>query len=142
MNEKAKKFSQYLKEKEIKAFTTEELKDDLHTVVFRSRMDIQGNSLPTIVVWDDSIYGMIRILVAPKALNETNKTALLELLNGYNKKYKSFKYYVDDEGSLLLDACLLTKTNEADGDMVYIMFDVFIQHLNEVYKEIMKVIWQ
>ena len=142
MNEKAKSFSQYLQNKQIKAFTTEELKDELNSVVFRSRMDIQGNSLPTIIIWDDSIYGMIRVLVAPRAVKENNKTALLELINGYNKKYKSFKYSVDDEGFLILDACVLTKTNEADGDMVYIMLDVFVQHLNEVYKEIMKTIWQ
>ncbi len=142
MNEKAKKFSQYLNDKQVSAFTTEELDDELHSVVFRSRMDIRGNSLPTIIIWDDSIYGMIRVLVAPRALKESNKEGLLDLINGYNKKYKSFKYYVDDEGSLILDACMLAKTNEADGDMVYILLDVLVQHLHEVYAEIMKAAWQ
>ena len=51
---------------------------------------------------------------------------MLELMNGYNKKYKSFKYYADDEGNLVMDTCVLFKDGEADGDMIYTMFNVII----------------
>ena len=85
---------------------------------------------------------MIRLLVAPKALRDDNREAVLELMNGYNKKYKSFKYYADDEGNLVMDTCVLFKEGEADGDMIYTMFNVIINHLNESYKDTMKAIWQ
>lgn len=143
MNKKAELFQKYLKEKQISVFTVDEIKDDaLNTVVFRSHIDVNGSQLPTLVILDSSIYGMIRLLVAPKALRDDNKETLLELMNGYNKKYKSFKYYADDEGNLVMDTCVLFKNGEADGDMIYTMFSVIINHLNESYKDTMKAIWQ
>ena len=115
--------------------------DQLNTVVFRSAIDINGTQIPTIVILDDSIYGMIRLLIAPKALKDDNEVELLKLLNDYNKKFKSFKYYLDDEGSIILDTCLLFREDGTDGDMIYAMFDVIINHLGDEYKEIMKTVW-
>lgn len=143
MNKKAELFQDYLKGKDIHAFTVEEIQGDpLNTAVFRSHIRVNGAELPAIVILDSSIYCMIRILVAPKALREDNKLALLELMDGYNRQYKSFKYYTDREGNLVLDTCILFKTGEADGDMIYTMFGVIIRHLEEAYREIMKSIWQ
>lgn len=143
MNKKAELFQEYLKEKQISVFTVDEIKDDaLNTVVFRSHIDVNGSQIPTLVILDSSIYCMIRLLVAPQALRDDNKAALLELMNGFNKKYKSFKYYADDAGNVVMDTCVLFKDGEADGDMIYTMFSVIINHLNESYKDIMKAIWQ
>lgn len=143
MNKKAELFDAYLKDKKITAFTVDEIKDDpLHTTVFRSHIEVGGARLPTIVILDSSIYAMIRILVAPKALREDNKPALRELMDSYNRQYKPFKYYTDSEGDLVLDTCLLVKAGELDGDMIYTMFGVLIRHLNDSYRDIMKSIWQ
>lgn len=143
MNKKAELFQEYLKGKDIHAFTVDEIRDDpLNTVVFRSHINVNGTELPAIVILDSSIYCMLRILVAPKALREDNKPALLELMDGYNRQYKSFKYYTDREGNLVLDTCIPFKTGEADGDMIYTMFGVIIRHLEEAYRDIMKSIWQ
>lgn len=142
MNDKAESFKKYLAEKKVEAFTLEETKDALDTVVFRSRIDVDGNALPTIILLDRSIYPMIRVLVAPNVLREDNELRLLRLLNGYNRKYKSFKYYLDDSGALILDSCLPDKLKEVDGDLVYILLDVIIHHLQEEYKTIMKEIWK
>lgn len=142
MNKRAEAFKKYLDEKEIVAFQVDEIKDDqLNTVVFRSAIDINGAQIPTIVILDDSIYGMIRLLIAPKAVKEENEVELLKLLNDYNKKFKSFKYYLDDEGSIILDTCLLFREDGTDGDMIYAMFEVLINHLSDSYKEIMKTVW-
>lgn len=82
MNKKAELFSKYLKEKKIEAFVTDEIRDDpLNTVVFRSHIEVNGARLPTIVILDSSIYGMIRVLVAPKALREDNMAAVRELMD-------------------------------------------------------------
>ncbi len=142
MNKKAEKFKEFLKEKKIEAFKEEEIKEDeLNTAVFRSSIDVDGNRLPVIVILDSSIYGMVRVLVAPKAVKEENEQAVLQLVNKYNKTYKSLKYYVDDEKSLVMDTCILFKEGEADGDIIYAMIDLIIQQLGEAYKEIMKSIW-
>lgn len=142
MNKKAEQFQEYLKEKELEnVFTLEEREDELHTALFRSQIDVEGNKLPTVVIFDDSLYGVVRVLVAPKALTEENALAVMKLANGYNKRYKALKYYFDDAGALLLDAAILSVEGERTGDMVYAMFDVIIRHLNEAYKEIMRSVW-
>lgn len=141
MNKKAELFKQYLEERQIDSFLIDDNKqDELHTVIFRSHIDIQGSKLPTIVVLDDSIYGMIRLLVASNAVHDGNETAVLKFINNYNKLFKSFKYYIDDDGDLIMDTCLLLKDDEADGEMIYAMFNVIIDHLTESYQDIIKTI--
>ena len=143
MNQKAEIFLNYLDEKKIEnVFAIEEMpNDDWESSIFRSNIDIGGNKLPVGVILDNSIYGMIRILIAPNARTDENELAVLRVVNEYNKKYKSFKYYFDDKGSLVLDICILSAEGERLGDLIYAMFDVIINHLNESYKEIMHAIW-
>ena len=134
MNKKAESFKKYLDDKKITCFTVDEIAgDNLNSVVFRSNIEINGQQLPTIVILDSSIYGMVRVLVAPRVLKE---------LNRLNKGFKSFKYYFDDNGSLVLDCCVLLPGSEADGDLIYTMFDVIIRHLSSEYKKLMQLIWQ
>jgi hypothetical protein len=110
MNKKAEAFKKYLKEKDSKAFTIDEIADDQYnSVVFRSHIDINGNQLPAIVVLDSTIYCMVRVLIAPQIIHDDNDLAVLKLLNDYNKQYKSFKYYVDEQGALVLDTCIMFK---------------------------------
>jgi len=142
LNEKAKNFKAFLDEKELKnIFLMEETKDKWDTVLFRSQIDINGNKLPTMLLFDTSIYGILRVLIAPKLPSAESEPALLKLINSYNKNFKAFKYYVDDSGALILDVCLLSSDTEHVGEMVYAMFDVIIQHLNTSYKEIMRSLW-
>ena len=143
MNQKAEIFLNYLDEKKIEnVFAIEEMpNDDWESSIFRSNIDIGGNKLPVGVILDNSIYGMIRIRIAPNARTDENELAVLRVVNEYNKKYKSFKYYFDDKGSLVLDICILSAEGERLGDLIYAMFDVIINHLNESYKEIMHAIW-
>jgi len=144
MNQKAEEFKKYLDEKKIEGvFAIEEVKgdDEWQTVLFRSQVDINGNKLPTVVIFDKSVYGLLRVLIAPQVLRDEKETAVLKLINDYNKKYKAFKYYVDDAGALVLDVCMIAADGKDAGDMVYAMFDVIIQHLGESYKDIMKSVW-
>ena len=144
MNQKAEEFKKYLDEKKIEGvFAIEEVKgdDEWQTVLFRSQVDINGNKLPTVVLFDKSVNGLLRVLIAPQVLRDENETAVLKLINDYNKKYKAFKYYVDDAGALVLDVCMIAADGKDAGDMVYAMFDVIIQHLGESYKDIMKSVW-
>ena len=78
MNKKAEDFKKYLETKAITCFTVEEIDDDqLNTVVFRSTIEVEGVQLPTIIILDSSIYGMVRVLIAPSALKESNELDLL-----------------------------------------------------------------
>ncbi|NCD08862.1 MAG: hypothetical protein EOL98_05435 [Negativicutes bacterium] len=143
MNKKADAFKNFLKEKNITCFKADDVpKDDLNSVVFRSQIEVEGQNLPTIVIIDDSIYCMLRVLIANKALRDSNETKLLHEINELNKRYKVFKYYFGDDGGLYLDCCILCEDGKVSGDLIYTILDVIIKHLNEEYKNIMKIIWQ
>lgn len=140
MNKKAEAFQAYLEKAGIEAFEMEDMHDDeLHTIIFRTFIEAEGAKLPMIFVLDDTIYGSIRVLVAPKVLKETNEKALYQLINEYNRMYK-FKYCIDEEGALLLDVCYISD-EEVNGEIVSALFDVIIQHMEEAYKKIMQTVW-
>ncbi len=141
MNKKAKAFRTYLKKAGIEAFEMEDMHDDeLHTVIFRTFIEAQGTKLPLIFVLDDTLYGSIRVLIVPKVLKDGNEMAVYQLINEYNRTYKSFKYCIDEEGALLLDMCYISN-DDVDGDILSVLFDVIIQHLEESYRPLMKAIW-
>jgi len=142
MNKKAAVFKKYLDEKQITCFAIEEVADDkLNTAVFRSQIDVEGQQLPTIIILDSSIYGIIRVKIASSALNENNEAVLMKRLNELNRQYKIFKYYFADDGSLFLDSYVLNNSGQVDGDMIYTVLDVIIKHLNAEYKNLMRLIW-
>ena len=144
MNSKAEQFKSYLDGKEIKAFDIEELKDDPQsTAAFRSRLTINGQSLPTVVIVDESIFVLIRVQIQAQALTSENEAAIRAACNEENGRYKPFKLYTNAAGDLLLDVCL-TVMNELDGDEIYTLFDSLIGYLDGAdggYRRLMKAIW-
>ena len=141
MNKKAKAFRTYLKKAGIEAFEMEDMHDDeLHTVIFRTFIEAQGTKLPLIFVLDDTLYGSIRVLIAPKVLKDGNEIAVYQLINEYNRTYKSFKYCVDEEGALILDVCYIGD-DVADGEIISVLFSLIIEHLEESYGQIMRAVW-
>lgn len=142
MNKKAESFKKFLDEKEIKDFSIEEVEgNDVHAVLFRSTLDINGTKLPTMFILDDTIYGMMRVLVAPNAQNAKDIDALAQLLNEYNMTYKAFKFSTDNDGNVNMDVCLIIPHDEVDGQLVYHLYETMINQLKDSYKDIMKVIW-
>ena len=143
MNKKAEAFIKYLDDNKITCFAIEQISEDkLNTVAFRSHIVVEGQRLPTLVLLDSSIYGMVRVQIASNVLNEKNELAVLKEINKLNRQYKVFKYYFTDDGSLFLDSCLLNKTGQVDGDMIYTVLDVIIKHLQKEYSVLMQLIWQ
>ena len=142
MNKNAEAFKAYLEEKDIHVFEVEELEgDSQQTAVFRSHITTEGQQLPTAVILDASVFALVRVQISPKALTEANELALLKLVNEETAAYKPFKFYLNKNGDLMLDVCLVID-EELKGDMVYTMFSVIINYLDANYRKIMKCIWQ
>ena len=141
LNKKSEAFEAYLEERFINVFEMQEIHDELNTCVFKSRITVEGQNLVTLIILDNSIYGMVRVMVAENALNQSNEERLRKLVEKYNSSYKMFKYYFAQDGSLILDVCLLEPAEATDGNMIYTVLDVVIKHLEDEYKNIMKAIW-
>lgn len=142
MNKKAELFKKYIKEKNITCFEVQEVpEDELETVIFRSSINVEGQALPTLVITDNSIYTMVRVRIANAAMKEENELALRQAIGALNAQFKIFKFYFIPDGALIMDAYILDKPDELDGNMVYTVLDVIVKHLTVEYKNIMKKIW-
>ena len=111
------------------------------TTVFRSYITTEGQQLPTVVILDDSIFALVRVQISPKASTEANQLELLKMINEESAAYKPFKFYLNRDGDLLLDVCLVIE-EELKGDTVYTLFSVIVNYLDANYRKFMKCIWQ
>ena len=141
INQKAEKFRAFLVENQMSFFGAEEKGDEINTVVFRTDIDVQGQMLPLLFFTDDSIYSVIKIRVVSYAAKEGNREKLLSYINKLNFSYKIFKYYVADDGDIVLDMPLPCDNESFDPRMVTAVINMAIQHLNEVYADFMKLVW-
>ena len=142
MNKNAEAFKAYLDEKDIHVFEVEELEgSNQGTVVFRSHITTEGQQLPAIVILDESVFALVRVQISPKALTESNQLELLKLANEETAAYKPFKLYLNGDGDLMLDVCVVAD-DELKGDTIYTMFSVIINYLDANYRKFMKRIWQ
>ena len=142
MNKKAEGLLNYFDEKKIDCFQVEEIQnDEMHTVVFRSNIEVEGQQLPTVIIADDTIYTVIRVRVAAAAMKDDKKAELLSAINEINGHYKVFKYYFAGNGDLILDIVFVSPADHIDGEMVYAIVDVIVRHFNDEYRNIMKQIW-
>jgi hypothetical protein len=141
MSPKAEKFSALLKENKIKVFEVTEAQDELQTTVFRSALEAGGQRLPVAVIFDRSLFVIIRTVVAANCLNDENACARVgKRINELNGAYKIFKYYVRD-ASLILDICLTASDNSFEPDIVRATLDLAVRHLAETFPSLMEAVW-
>ena len=139
-NEKALKFRDFIMDNDINVFSTETIDDDYNTVVFRSRIEAKGQLLPMAIFIDTSVFTVIRTQVASGIAK--NKISKLEnYLNELNARYKIFKYYLAQNGSIYLDICLPFVDETFDSKMVQLMLRILVEHLEEIYEDLMAQVW-
>ena len=141
MNKKAEKFNELVAKMPKDTFHVEELTDEFQTVVYRSRMEIKGQYLPMAVVLDNSLYAIVRVWVATKVVNDENRARVAAFMNEMNRHFKVFKYYENEEGDVVIDCCLPSNDEHFDGDVVSMVIDVVLQHMQEKYSELMAAVW-
>lgn len=141
MNAKAAKFNEFLTANNINCFQAQEVANEMNSVLYRSFMEVNGQNLPTMVVVDDSIYVMVQVRVAGAVIKEANRTAVMEHINSLNEKYKVFKYYVNENGDIVIESCIPSTDEDFVPGLVHAVIDVVLKHLQEEYARIMKLVW-
>ena len=141
INEKAAKFDQYIKDNGLNFFNKREAHDEADTVVYQSNIKVEGQTIPMGIITDNTIYTIIRVQVGSALVKDENKTKFLDYINTLNRSYKVFKYVAAEDGSVFLDACLPSTNESFDPEIVRVVLDVVVDHLNSEYKNIMKEAW-
>ena len=79
------------------------------------------------VLLNDSIYGVIKVLVGHKVLTEENKGRVLEYINGLNERLEAFKYVATQDGHLELKCSLVADEAHFDPELILVMLLNVIQ---------------
>ena len=124
---KAEKFDAFMKEREVGGFHKEEYDDQFRTVVYYSGLQTAGQQQFVQVQLNDSIYGMIKVLLGRKVVNENNEKELLKYLNQLNHRFGAFKYVITPDGNLELDCSLVANDETFDPEVIIVMLLNVIQ---------------
>ena len=141
MNPRADLFNEDLKINMPNTFDMQEFDDEAKTVVFKSNVSVKEQTLPLLVFLDNSIFPVVRIFGASKVVNDENRAKVSEFFNSMNKGYKVFKYYEDEMGDVLIDACVPSSDEHFDPKLIHAVIGAMVEHLNDDYPELMDVIW-
>lgn len=141
-NVKADKFDAYLKANGLNFFFRDPVPNDPNgTVVFKSNIEAEGQKLPVGVITDNTIYTIIRVQIGTGLVKDSNRERFNAFLNELNRGYKVFKYVAADDGTVYLDSCIPSSKEAFDPQIVRVVLDVIVNHLQEEYKTIMKKVW-
>lgn len=124
---KAEKFDAFMKEHEVSGFHKEEYDDQFRTVVYFSGLQTAGQQQFVQVQLNDSIYGMIKVLVGHKVVNEQNQVDVLKYINQLNHRFGAFKYVITPDGNLELDCSLIANDETFDPEAIVVMLLNVIQ---------------
>lgn len=124
---KAEKFDAFMQEQDVRGFHKEEYDDQFRTVIYYSGLQAGGQQQFVQVLLNDSIYGMIKVLVGHKVVTEENKGRVLDYINGLNQRLEAFKYVVTQEGNLELNCSLVASEAHFDPELIIIMLLNVIQ---------------
>ena len=140
-NTKALDFQEFLVDNNINVFSTESLEDEYQTVMFRSRIEAQGQILPMAILIDTSLFTIIRTQIVT-GITADKRPRLEHYLNELNTQYKIFKYYLRDDGVIYLDICLPYVDETFDSKMIQLMLSILVQHLEASYDDLMAEVWK
>ncbi len=143
LNEKAAMFQRYVAKKDPTAFGIVEVPNaPLHSVVFRSQLNVENTPLPLVVELDDSPFGIIRVVLEVQLTQEDQRVRIAQCMNRLNAHYKIYKFYLDPQYNLLMDTSVIFRDSTVDGNQLYNLFEIIAHDLKDIRKEIKQAIWE
>ena len=142
VNAKTLKLKEFLEANKIECFQIEERNDENETAVFRSLMQVKGQTLPFAVLLDKSVYALLQVQLAPAIIKGDVLGKVAAYLNEMNNNYRVFKFVITNEGDLLLNACIVSKDDNFDPALVNAIIAETVKFLEAEYASIMAKIWK
>lgn len=141
MNSEAAKFATYLKNNNVDSFNVEELADEHNSVIFRSSFIVHGQYIPMGIIIDDTIFAIIRVNIAVRAVTDDNYFEIFNLIMRLNNKSKLFKYYLTPDLSIILDICVPYEEGHVPCGLLHRLVFVAAQELETRYRDFMELLF-
>ncbi|MBQ8691220.1 MAG: YbjN domain-containing protein [Phascolarctobacterium sp.] len=142
INAKTLKLKDFFAENKIECFQVEERNDENETAVFRSLMQVKGQTLPFAVLVDKSVYALLQVQLAPALVKGEAFAKIAAFLNEMNNNYRVFKFVTTNEGDLLLNACIVSKDDAFDPALVNAIIAETVKFLEAEYATVMAKVWE
>lgn len=137
MNVKASRFDAFLKEEDITLFERKDFEDEDGTVVYRSYIKSPLWDMPLFVITDNTIFTVIRLVMAPEKVAPHHMEALNRFVHEQNSTYKTFKVYVEEEDHTLYVDCVYIAADDAfEPALVYALMTNFVDYVPAVVKQL------
>lgn len=140
--EKVAAFQKYLEDNKIGGFGLQDFQNDVHAQAFRSNLPVEGQNLPFMILLDDSVYTMLQVQVATSIATGEKRAKICEYLNDLNEQYRMLKYSADAAGNVLLTCCIPAGVPHFEPALVIAILNQIQGHLNALYPDIMKHLWE
>ena len=141
MNAKTIKMKEFLEANKIECFDLQKMADEQQTAIFRSRMQIQGQTLPFAILIDISVYTLLQVQLAAGVVKGEKFAKLAAYLNDMNNNYRLFKFVALPNGDLVLNACVTAKDGNFDPELINAILGETLKFLENEYPQIMSKIW-
>lgn len=139
---KVKAFQDYISNNNIGGFVLQDFQNEVHAHAFRSNLAIEGQNLPFMILLDDSVYTILQVMVASSIATGDKKNKICVYLNDLNQQYRMLKYHVDGAGNVLLTCSIPAGVPHFEPALVIAILNQVQGHLNAVYPDIMKKLWE
>lgn len=141
MNAKTIKMKDFLEANKIECFDLQKMADEQQTAIFRSRMQIKGQTLPFAILIDISVYTLLQVQLAEGVVKAEKFNKLAAYLNEMNNNYRLFKFVALPNGDLVLNACITAKDGNFDPELINAILGETLKFLENEYPQIMSRIW-
>lgn len=141
MNSEAAKFATYLKNNNVDSFYMEEIADEHHSVIFRSSFTVHGQYVPVGIIIDDTIFAIVRVNIAVRAVTDDNYFEIFNLIMRLNNKSKLFKYYLTPDLSIILDICVPYEEGRIPCELLHRLVSVAAKELEAHYREFLELLF-
>ncbi|TWH49253.1 YbjN domain-containing protein [Sporomusa sp. KB1] len=141
MNAKTIKMREFLAANKIECFALQEMENEEQTAIFRSHMQVKGQTLPFAILIDTSVYTLLQVQIATGVAQGEKFLKIAPFLNEINNNYRLFKFVVSPDGDVLLNACLTAKDDKFDPDLINAILGETLKFLESEYPKFMSRIW-
>ena len=95
VQKKDKAFQEYLDSHKISGFGKQYAGENGEVVIYRSNLQIKGNTIPFMILLDNSVYTLLQFQAAVGAVKPEKKEKLSAYFNDLNNQYRMLKFTCD-----------------------------------------------
>ena len=128
--------------KETSLTVSGQLNGETYAQAFRSNLQVEGTSLPFMILLDDSVYTMLQVQVAAGLAQGDKREKICSFLNDLNEQYRMLKFSADAAGNVLLTCCIPAGVPHFEPALVIAILNQIQGLLTATYPEIMKHLWE